>query len=351
MYKIDSHFKINKIPSNLPITDIFNNKKYDKIFIITEKRINNLFSKYQIFNHQIFNFKFHHITINNSKDIKTLNSVKLIVDDLMNANATRDSLLIGLGGGSITDIVGFIASIYMRGIDHIFMPTTLLAMVDASIGGKTGIDFSGVKNFVGTFKQPEGIIMNFDFLNTLDNDSFIDGFAEILKYGLIFDRVFFEDVSSNFNSLINKNDIEKIIIKSCKYKINTVLKDQFDQNQRMLLNFGHTVGHALETHFSNENISHGQAIYYGMIIESLVSCELGYLPKKDFQIIKEFLSSIITFPINNINENEIYELIKYDKKKLRGEMHFVILKKIGKAIIKSDIKSDVIVNSIKKVLG
>tara|TARA_Y100000590_G_C15638238_1_gene983873 strand:+ start:420 stop:1460 length:1041 start_codon:yes stop_codon:yes gene_type:complete len=345
MYKIDSNFNINKISPNLSITDIDNNKKYDKIFIITEKRINDLFSK-----HKIFDLGFHQITINDSKDIKTLHSVKLIINDLMNANATRDSLLIGLGGGSISDIVGFIASIYMRGIDHVFMPTTLLGMVDASIGGKTGVDFLGVKNLVGTFKQPEGIIIDFHFLDSLDSNYIIDGFAEIIKYGLIFDKVFFDKVFKNFNSLINKNDFKEIIIQACNYKIKTVLKDQFDQNQRMILNFGHTVGHALETYFSNDKISHGQAIYHGMIVESLVSLELGYLSKKDFQKIHDFLSSIITFPIKNVDEKAIYKLIKHDKKQLRNKMHFVILKQIGDSIIKSDVDPDVIINSIKKVL-
>ena len=355
MYRIDSNFHFKKLPSDLNAIDIINNNEYDKIFIITEKLIYKLYQDNRFFLDSSFDLifisSFDLIFINNPQEEKNFEGAQFIIKELMNANATRDSLLIGIGGGSVTDMVGFIASIYMRGIDHIFIPTTLLAMVDASIGGKTGINFSGIKNLVGTFKNPNAVIIDFDFLNTLDYNYFVDGFAEIFKYGLIFDRDFFDDVTSNFNSLINQNDIKKIIIKSCEYKINTVLKDQFDQNQRMLLNFGHTIGHALETHFSNENISHGQAIYYGMIIESLISCELGYLPKKDFQIIKEFLSSVITFPINNINENEIYELIKYDKKKLRGKMHFVILKKIGKAIIKSDIKSDVIVNSIKKVLG
>ena len=346
MYKIDSDLNIKKLHPGLSARDIINNKKYDKIFVITEKTIYNLHP-----NHRFFNSNFNIIFTKNSEVGKNLEEIQFIIKELMNANATRDSLLIGLGGGSITDIVGFIASIYMRGVSHVFIPTTLLAMVDASIGGKTGIDFSDVKNLVGTFKNPEKVIIDFDFLNTLNSNYLVDGFAEILKYGLLFDRDFFENVTRNFDSLINKNDIEKIIIKSCEYKINTVLKDQFDQGQRMILNFGHTIGHALETHFSNERISHGQAIYHGMIIESLVSYELGYLSEKDFQVIKGFLSSIITFPINNINENEIYELIKYDKKKLRGKMHFVILKKIGKAIIKSDIKSDVIVNSIKKGLG
>jgi len=345
MYKIDSNFNINKISYNLSIKEIVNNKKYDKIFIITEKRINDLYSK-----HKIFDFGFHQIAINYSKDIKTLHSVKLIINDLMNANATRDSLLIGLGGGSITDIVGFIASIYMRGIDHVFIPTTLLGMVDASIGGKTGVNFLNVKNLVGTFKQPEGIIIDFHFLNSLDSNYIIDGFSEIIKYGLIFDKVFFDKVFKNFHSFTNKNDIEEIIIQACNYKINTVLKDQFDQNQRMLLNFGHTIGHALETYFSNDKISHGQAIYHGMIVESLVSLELGYLSKKDFQKIHDFLSSIITFPIKKIDERAIYKLIKYDKKQLRNKMHFVILRKIGDSIIKSDINSDVIINSIKKVL-
>ena len=285
MYKIDSNFNINKISPNLSITDIDNNKKYNKIFIITEKRINDLFSK-----HKIFDLGFHQITINDSKDIKTLHSVKLIINDLMNANATRDSLLIGLGGGSISDIVGFIASIYMRGIDHVFMPTTLLGMVDASIGGKTGVDFLGVKNLVGTFKQPEGIIIDFHFLDSLDSNYIIDGFSEIIKYGLIFDKVFFDKVFKNFNSLINKNDFKEIIIQACNYKIKTVLKDQFDQNQRMILNFGHTFAHGFEAakNFTNK-LNHGEAVLLGMINAAQLSFDKKLLKKKRFGINKKTL--------------------------------------------------------------
>lgn len=345
MYKITSNNRIKEIKKKDLIFDIINLKKFKNIFVICDSIIQKKHSK-----HDIFKSNFHIINIDSPEISKNFKTVSDIIKQLSKKNATRDTLLIGLGGGAITDIVGFVASIYMRGIEHIFIPTTLLSMVDASIGGKTGINFQNIKNLVGTFKNPNAIYIDIDFLSTLKKDIIIDGFSEIIKYGLIFDKFFFNDIIKNFNYLINLKDkkkIEKIIMQSYQFKMQAVLEDQFDQNQRMVLNFGHTIGHALEA--NNKNMSHGQAIYAGMIIESFISYKLNLLSLENFLMIKNFLSPILTFSLNSIDSNKVLKFITFDKKQLNNAMHFVLLEDIGKTKIKKDIDDLAIIDAINEI--
>ena len=345
MYKITSNNRIKEIKKKDLIFDIINLKKFKNIFVICDSVIQKKHSK-----HDIFKSNFHIINIDSPEISKNFKTVSDIIKQLSKNNATRDTLLIGLGGGAITDIVGFVASIYMRGIEHIFIPTTLLSMVDASIGGKTGINFQNIKNLVGTFKTPNAIYIDIDFLSTLKKDIIIDGFSEIIKYGLIFDKFFFNDIIKNFNYLINLKDkkkIEKIIMQSYQFKMQAVLEDQFDQNQRMVLNFGHTIGHALEA--NNKNMSHGQAIYAGMIIESFISYRLNLLSLENFLMIKNFLSPILTFSLNSIDSNKVLKFITFDKKQLNNAMHFVLLEDIGKTKIKKNIDDLAIIDAINEI--
>ena len=345
MYKITLNNRIKEIKKKDLIFDIINLKKFKNIFVICDSIIQKKHSK-----HDIFKSNFHIINIDSPEISKNFKTVSDIIKQLSKNNATRDTLLIGLGGGAITDIVGFVASIYMRGIEHIFIPTTLLSMVDASIGGKTGINFQNIKNLVGTFKNPNAIYIDIDFLSTLKKDIIIDGFSEIIKYGLIFDKFFFNDIIKNFNYLINLKDkkkIEKIIMQSYQFKMQAVLEDQFDQNQRMVLNFGHTIGHALEA--NNKNMSHGQAIYAGMIIESFISYKLNLLSLENFLIIKNFLSPILTFSLNSLDSNKVLKFITFDKKQLNNAMHFVLLEDIGKTKIKKDIDDLAIIDAINEI--
>ena len=345
MYKITSNNRIKEIKKKDLIFDIINLKKFKNIFVICDSIIQKKHSK-----HDIFKSNFHIINIDSPEISKNFKTVSDIIKQLSKNNATRDTLLIGLGGGAITDIVGFVASIYMRGIEHIFIPTTLLSMVDASIGGKTGINFQNIKNLVGTFKNPNAIYIDIDFLSTLKKDIIIDGFSEIIKYGLIFDKFFFNDIIKNFNYLINLKDkkkIGKIIMQSHQFKMQAVLEDQFDQNKRMVLNFGHTIGHALEA--NNKNMSHGQAIYAGMIIESFISYKLNLLSLENFLMIKNFLSPILTFSLNSIDSNKVLKFIKFDKKQLNNAMHFVLLEDIGKSKIKKNIDDSAIIDAINEI--
>ena len=335
------------------ISDNFSNivktDNYDKIFILTQQSILDIYK-----NHSLFNSDFKNIIIAESEDAKKMKNIDLIINELVEKNCTRNSLIIGFGGGVITDIAGFVASIYMRGINHILIPTTLLGMVDAAIGGKTGVNTTNGKNLIGTFKQPSAIIIDILFLHSLDQKHIISGFAEVIKYGLIFDNNMFQNIKQNFKELVSLNnlqELEKNIYQCCMLKKNVIVKDEFDDNKRMLLNFGHTVGHALESYFQYQNITHGEAVYYGMISESYISWKLDLLSENNYNDIYNFLNTIPKTKLNNINIDKLKKHLLYDKKRIGNKNNFIILNNIGTAIIKKNIPESIIYKSLKLLIN
>lgn len=256
--------------------------------------------------------------------------------------ADKKSLLINLGGGVVSDIGGFTASVYKRGIDFINIPTSLLAMADASVGGKTAIDFNAVKNALGTFAQPKAVFIHPPFLLTLSERHFQNGIGEIYKVALISDKKF-------WNSLKEGCKTELLIKKSVELKNNIVLKDPFDKGVRNILNFGHTLGHAIESLFlgTEEELLHGEAILIGMIMESHISLQKKMLSKQEFTEIINGLSR--RFNLKKIQElpfSAIVELIKNDKKTINTKLRFSLLSKIG--LCKFNV--EVTTNQIKKAI-
>ena len=264
-----------------------------------------------------------------SKNIQT--SID-IVDGMIALGADRTSALIALGGGVVGDITGFIASLYMRGIPHIQLPTTLLAQVDSSIGGKTGIDIPQAKNILGTFCQPKGVFIDLAFLNTLTPREFGSGLAEIVKYGIIDDPELFSFLEVEVED-IRKRDMsffEKIITRSCRIKKGIVEIDEMEKGVRRILNFGHTIGHAIEAE-SGYSISHGDAISMGMVASAIISERLKYLPSGDRERIISLIRAV-GLPDHipkTLSPEGILSRIKRDKKKQGDTIHFVLLKKIG----------------------
>ena len=322
---------------------IENLKEYDKVFILTQQPIldfykhHNIFSKYTI------------IILNESESSKEMTAIERVIDELLIKGCTRSSLLVGFGGGVTTDTTGFVASIFMRGIDHVFIPTSLIGMVDASLGGKTGINSSVARNIIGTFKQPKAVFIDTLLLKTLPKEEIINGFAEIIKYGLICDANLFNQLLSSFDEFLKMEDmnaLELLITSCCKHKVNFIINDEFDNGERMKLNFGHTIGHALETYFKFIGISHGEAIYYGMVAASYISMQKGYLNKSKFDKINNFINAIPKSNISEINRNKLIEYIKYDKKRIRNKVNFILLKDIGVSMINNDIKDEDILESI-----
>jgi len=331
------------------LSSIIKTDKYDKIFILTQQSILDIY-----INHPLFDLGFKNIIIDESESAKKLKNIDLIINQLIEKKCTRNSLIIGFGGGVTTDITGFIASVYMRGIDHILVPTTLLGMVDAAIGGKTGVNTNSGKNLIGTFKQPIAIIVDIIFLHSLNKKHIINGFAEVVKYGLIFDRNMFTNVRDNFNELVklnNSQELEKTIYQCCILKKNIIVKDEFDYNDRMLLNFGHTIGHALESYYQYKNMMHGEAIYYGMISASYISWKLDFLSKDDYNNIYNFINTIPKTKLINANTETLKNHLMFDKKRKGNKNNFILLNDIGSAMIKNNVSESIIDQSLKLLIN
>jgi len=267
------------------------------------------------------------IEVQSGEENKNISTCNFIWEKLTQYNFDKNSLLINLGGGVIGDIGGFCASTYKRGIDFVQIPTTLLAMVDASVGGKLGVNFDGLKNQVGLFTNPKKVIINPEFLKTLDRNQLRFGFAEVVKHALIGDKEFWNTIlETPFNNL-NWN---YIIEKSVQIKNNIVLNDPKEKGERKKLNFGHTFGHAIESFYLQKGtpIFHGQAIALGMLIESKMS-NLSELEKRE---ITEFILSNFTLPYNP-TKNKLISFMQNDKKNKVGKINFSLLKGIGNCSI------------------
>jgi 3-dehydroquinate synthase len=268
----------------------------------------------------------------NSKNIKTVSAVW---DEFQNASADRKSLLVSVGGGAISDLCGFAASTYMRGMDFIHVPTTLLAQVDASIGGKTGINFNEIKNLIGTFNQPAAVIIDIQTLSTLPDREFYAGFAEIIKHGLIQDEKYYNKVKNCSASCREDAILEDLIYGSCQIKASVVEKDEAEGGLRKILNFGHTFGHAIEvlSHNTERPLLHGEAISLGMVAEAKLSEFLGFITHKQVIDIEETLKNY-NLPIRldfDVSYEDIIKKISSDKKNSGTKVNWSLLKKIGKA--------------------
>lgn len=327
---------MEKIPT---IVDI---KKYSKVFIITDQITKKLYlERVMISLPDDTTF----IALPPSEKEKNTKNVQKIWTALTNGKYDRKSLILNLGGGVIGDMGAFAASTYMRGIDFINVPTTLLAQVDASVGGKTGIDFAGIKNLIGTFNQPVAVIVDTDALSTLPKREFLSGFAEIIKHGLAVDKNHFEKVTSKHPLKFSKSDLIDIITNSIQIKVNVVESDPTESGRRKVLNLGHTIGHAIES-LSLENkipLSHGEAISVGMVAEAKISHLMKLLPLKDLQIIEKGLTNAdLPTSVPNLKKDDILKKMQLDKKNERGKVNFTLLKGIGNAIINQDVSASIV---------
>lgn len=269
------------------------------------------------------------IIINAGEKFKNQNTINLIIDKMIELGVDRTYTLVGVGGGVVTDISGYVSSIYMRGIKCVFFPTSILAMVDASIGGKNGIDVGVYKNMIGSFKQPDALFFDFNFLKTLPRTEWINGFAEIIKHACIKDKAMFLELEKrNINFYMNSvKDTKQLIAKNVSLKTKVVKNDEFEKNERMLLNFGHTLGHAIENYY---DLLHGQAISIGMVYASLYAEKLvGF---KDVLRVTSLLEKY-ELPIDfKFDKLQTFKRILKDKKKSNQIVNYILLKSIGKGI-------------------
>lgn len=294
------------------------------------------------------NLTYQEICIPAGEEHKDLNTCVFVWQSLSHAGADRKSLLINLGGGVVCDLGGFVASTYMRGIKWINIPTTLLAMVDASIGGKTGVDFNGLKNLIGIIRNPHLVGIAPKFLKTLSYKERRSGFAEMLKHALLSNKEHWARLQNM--DLKNLNAITDYIYKSIKVKHHIVSQDRDESGLRKQLNFGHTIGHAIESYFlqNHRPILHGEAIAAGMLIELKLSMNLFQFPESEFLAIEHFL--LCTFgkiSLQGVVLDEIINNLAFDKKNVGGKVNFVLLQDIGIPQIDCQVPSSKIVQAMQ----
>ena len=285
------------------------------------------------------------------EESKTLSTVKDIYTFLIKEKFDRKDLLIALGGGVTGDITGFAAATYLRGIDFIQIPTSLIAQSDSSIGGKTGVDFDGFKNMVGAFYMPRLVYMNVSVLKTLDDRQFFSGFAEVMKHGLIKDGGFYEWLLENMYEICDRDTdtLLEMIERSCKIKKLVVEKDPAEKGERALLNFGHTIGHAIEK-ARNFTLTHGECVALGAVAAAFISWKHELLSKDEYYEIRDmFVPFNLPISIEDINPEEILQLTKSDKKVEGYFVKFILLKKVGKAIIDKTVTDDDILNAVAEI--
>jgi len=285
---------------------------------------------------------------------KTINQAKIIWRKMLEAGFDRNSLLINLGGGVIGDLGGFCASTFMRGIDFIQIPTTLLAMVDASVGGKTAVDLDDIKNTIGTFSLPIDVIIDVDFLKTLPKRELVAAFAEIIKHSIIDSREHFDLVTSKKPLEFNKKEIGEIIERSIRLKQSIVKKDFKElSGLRRVLNFGHIIGHAIESLSlkSDHSLLHGEAVAIGLVAESKLAHLLGLLSEKDFLLIEKAIINVgLPTKIKNISIEEVLKIMSFDKKNIGKKILWSLPKKIGEVGFNIEAPKELVVEVIKSVI-
>lgn len=282
---------------------------------------------------------------------KNLDTVKSIYQFLIEEGFERKDLLLALGGGVVGDTTGYVAATYLRGIDFVQIPTTLLAQADSSIGGKTGVDFDGYKNMVGAFKMPILVYMNFSVLSTLDDRQYFNGFAEVMKHGLIKDAAFYEWLIENMYEICERDldVLQEMLMKSCSVKKLVVEKDPTEQGDRALLNFGHTIGHAIEK-ARNFELLHGECVALGAVAAAYISWKREMLSMEEYYEIRDmFVPFYLPISVDGIDPAEILRLTKSDKKMESGNIKFVLLKKIGKAVIDRTVTDEEILAAIEEI--
>lgn len=275
-------------------------------------------------------------SIKSSEGVKSFRTARQIFSKLSEEKFARDTLIIAIGGGTIGDVTGFVASTYMRGVSLVHIPTTLLSAIDSSIGGKTAINFRTVKNLIGTFYQPSFVIVDTNFFKSLSQKELVSGFGEVIKYSYLTDGKFYSNLLSNYDLLMSMdlNLLNKVAYECIKIKSAVVSKDEQDlSGLRKILNFGHTFAHAFESN-SLYRLSHGKAVIAGIVSALFLSFKKGLINKKQLDhmidLPLKFKSSI---QLRNFEEKEIFKLMSYDKKNKKGDTQFVLIKNFGEIII------------------
>ncbi len=331
------------------LASLYDFSSYSKAFVVTDQVVEPLLLKGLT---NMLPLEVASLALPAGEHYKDTKHVQRLWQAMHEADCDRKSLIINLGGGVISDIGGFAAATYMRGLDFLNIPTTLLAQVDASVGGKTGCNFAGVKNLIGSFSQPIGILIDPQLLATLPEREFSSGFGEILKHGLVADADYFAQVSTKQPRQFSPEELEAIITQSCRIKLAIVENDETEGGVRKIVNFGHTIGHAIEalSHETAQPLLHGEAVGIGIVAESYISHALGLLPLADLELIEHAVSKAnLPTTVPNFDHPAILRKMRSDKKNEARQVNFTLLEAIGKARYNQAVPEQTVIEILHKL--
>jgi 3-dehydroquinate synthase len=330
------------------LADYFDFSGYSSIVLITDTGVKRLYGQSVLKALKATGKKVSLFTLPVGERAKSLNTVERGYRFLLENNVDRKGLICSLGGGVVGDVAGYIAASYLRGIDYIQLPTTLLAQVDSSIGGKVGVNFGGKKNMIGSFYQPRAIICDVALLKSLPPAEMRNGMAEVIKYGLAMDEELFRLLDQKEGRELNTAELKDIVMRCCRLKAVIVEVDETERSgQRAILNFGHTVGHALEAATKLQELSHGEAVAIGMVAAARISEQVGMFDQSKVHRIENLLLKFgLPIYCQGVNPDELVETIHFDKKTTLGQTGWVLLKGIGKGMVNQPVAEDI----VRKVL-
>jgi len=331
------------------IGELYNLAAYSKIFVVSDESLQPVLKKLLA----LLPAGTASIVLPAGEQHKRLETVQQVWKALHAAGCDRKSLVINLGGGVVCDLGGFAASTYMRGLAFLNVPTTLLAQADASVGGKTGFNFDGVKNLIGTFDQPLGVVIDPDLLAGLPEREFVSGFGEIIKHGLICDQAHAEQATAKMPRAFTPAELADLIAHSCELKAALVVADTTETGQRKLLNFGHTVGHAVEALSlqTDQPLLHGEAVSIGMVVEADISQRAGLLTKADSEAVKSLLAQTgLPVSIPDFSLDNLAAKMRSDKKNAGGQINFTLLKAIGEAVYDQKIDGAIVRQALQAAM-
>ena len=327
-------------------------KKGDKAMIVTNPTVAQYYLETVTQTLEKIGCQVESVLLPDGEKYKTLESLNLIFTALLKHNHGRDTTIIALGGGVIGDVVGFAAASYQRGVHFIQIPTTLLAQVDSSVGGKTAVNHELGKNMIGAFYQPSTVIVDTLTLNTLPKREVNAGLAEVIKYGAILDYAFFEWLEAHIDELValNQHSLQYCIARCCQIKADVVARDETEKGDRALLNLGHTFGHAIETHLGYGNWLHGEAVAAGIMMAAVLSEQLGDLSFEDVARLEKLLAraNLPTVSPDTMLPDDYLPHMMRDKKVLAGKLRLVLLKALGQAYVATDTDKSLVLNAIER---
>ena len=292
------------------------------------------------------------IVVAGDESAKNIQHAEQVWSKMVQLGCDRSSVLIAMGGGVVGDLGGFVAATYMRGIPFIQLPTTLLAMIDSAIGGKTAVNLAAGKNLVGAIYQPKTVLVDPGFLSTLPRRNVISSLAEAIKYGFIRDVSIFNTMETHFDDLVSLNNeslLSEIIVKSCKIKAQIVSDDQFETGERKLLNYGHTIGHAFETIQEYDGLYHGEAVLYGMKCANFISYKKGLLSEEKYRQARALLDRFELPELGRLEPDKVLEVVSHDKKNINGKLNFILIDDIGNGLVSTEVSPQDIIDSLSVV--